>query len=130
MRPGKLGVEIQPFGRLRLAPIALSSQARGESAQLLNAILADSMIVYALYKKHHWLLAGPTFYQLHLLFDKHAEEQQELIDLLAERVQTLGAVAVGATACTHHARSQIRQPNALCGDPRSEAAHRLLLARL
>jgi len=95
MRPGKLGVEIQPFGALRLAPIALSAEARTESAQLLNAILADSMILYALYKKHHWLVAGPTFYQLHLLFDKHAEEQQALIDLLAERVQSLGGIAVG-----------------------------------
>ena len=53
------------------------------------------MILYALYKKHHWLVAGPTFYQLHLLFDKHAEEQTEIIDLLAERVQTLGGIAVG-----------------------------------
>ena len=58
-------------------------------------ILADSMILYALYKKHHWLVAGPTFYQLHLLFDKHAEEQTEIIDLLAERVQSLGGIAVG-----------------------------------
>src|SRR6266516_7826146 len=95
MRPGKLGVEIQRFGALRLAPLALSAEARGESAQLLNVILADSMILYAMYKKHHWLVAGPTFYQLHLLFDKHAEEQLELIDLLAERVQTLGGIAVG-----------------------------------
>ena len=95
MRPGKLGVELQRFGELRLAPIALSSDARTESAQVLNEILADSMILYSLYKKHHWLVAGPTFYQLHLLFDKHAGEQLELIDLIAERVQTLGAVAVG-----------------------------------
>ena len=53
------------------------------------------MVLYALYKKHHWLVAGPTFYQLHLLFDKHAEEQTEIIDLLAERVQSLGGIAVG-----------------------------------
>jgi starvation-inducible DNA-binding protein len=53
------------------------------------------MILYSLYKKHHWLVAGPTFYQLHLLFDKHAEEQLELVDLLAERVQSLGGIAVG-----------------------------------
>ena len=92
---GKLGVEIQRFGALRLLPIALPSTARQESAQLLNAILADTMILYALYKKHHWLVAGPTFYQLHLLFDKHAEEQLELVDLLAERVQSLGGIAVG-----------------------------------
>src|SRR2546422_4251845 len=87
--------ELQRFGSLRLLPIALSAEARGLSAQLLNAILADTTILYALYKKHHWLVAGPTFYQLHLLFDKHADEQLELIDLLAERVQSLGGIAVG-----------------------------------
>ena len=53
------------------------------------------MVLYSLYKKHHWLVAGPTFYQLHLLFDKHAEEQNEIIDVLAERVQSLGGIAVG-----------------------------------
>jgi starvation-inducible DNA-binding protein len=78
-----------------LLPIALSAEARGESAQLLNQILADTTILYALYKKHHWLVAGPTFYQLHLLFDKHAQEQLELIDLIAERIQSLGGIAVG-----------------------------------
>ena len=90
-----LGVEVQRFGTTRLLPIALAEQARAESCQLLNEILADSMILYSLYKKHHWLVAGPTFYQLHLLFDKHAEEQTEIIDLLAERVQSLGGIAVG-----------------------------------
>jgi starvation-inducible DNA-binding protein len=94
-RLAAMGVEIQRFGALRLLPIALSAQARTESCQLLNAILADTMILYALYKKHHWLVAGPTFYQLHLLFDKHADEQNELVDLLAERVQSLGGIAVG-----------------------------------
>ena len=90
-----LGVEIQRFGTTRFLPIALSKTARAESCGLLNEILADSMILYALYKKHHWLVAGPTFYQLHLLFDKHAEEQTEIIDLVAERVQSLGGIAVG-----------------------------------
>ena len=90
-----LGVEIQRFGTTRFLPIALSKEARAESCRLLNEILADSMILYALYKKHHWLVAGPTFYQLHLLFDKHAEEQTEIIDLIAERVQSLGGIAVG-----------------------------------
>jgi starvation-inducible DNA-binding protein len=90
-----MGEEIQRFGSLRLLPIALPAEARMESCQILNVILADTMILYALYKKHHWLVAGPTFYQLHLLFDKHAEEQLELIDLLAERVQSLGGIAVG-----------------------------------
>jgi len=94
-RLAPLGNEIQRFGKTRLLPIALSAQARSQSCRLLNEILADSMVLYALYKKHHWLVAGPTFYQLHLLFDKHAEEQVEIIDLVAERVQSLGGIAVG-----------------------------------
>ena len=89
------GPEIQRFDTLRALPIGLPDKAKASSCRLLNEILADSMILYALYKKHHWLVAGPTFYQLHLLFDKHAEEQTEIIDLLAERVQSLGGIAVG-----------------------------------
>ena len=88
------GLEVQPFGSLRLLPIALAYEARLESCQLLNHVLADSIILASLYKKHHWLMRGHTFYQLHLLLDKHYDEQAELIDLLAERVQTLGEVAV------------------------------------
>jgi starvation-inducible DNA-binding protein len=87
--------ELQRFGSLRRLPIALPDKTRGKSSELLNEILADSMVLYALYKKNHWLVAGPTFYQLHLLFDKHYEEQGELVDLLAERVQSLGGIAVG-----------------------------------
>jgi starvation-inducible DNA-binding protein len=94
-RLGQRAGEVQRYGTLRQLPIALAADARGESAQLLNEILADTTILYAMYKKHHWLVGGPTFYQLHLLFDKHAEEQLELVDLLAERVQSLGGIAVG-----------------------------------
>jgi starvation-inducible DNA-binding protein len=88
------GVEVQQFGTVRLFPIALAQEVRIDSCQVLNQILADSIILYNLYKKHHWLMRGPTFYQLHLLLDKHAEEQNELIDKVAERVQTLGGIAV------------------------------------
>ena len=87
--------ELQRFGTLRQLPIALPAEARRESCGLLNEILADTTILYALYKKAHWNAAGPTFYQLHLLFDKHAEEQLELIDEIAERVQMLGGISVG-----------------------------------
>lgn len=89
------GVQIQEFGTVRHFPLALSAEARLYSCQRLNRVLADSQILFALYKKHHWLMRGPTFYQLHLLLDKHAGEQLEIVDKLAERVQTLGGVAVG-----------------------------------
>jgi starvation-inducible DNA-binding protein len=88
------GHEIQEYGTVRLMPIALSYDARMESCQALNHVLADTMILYSLYKKHHWTMRGHTFYQLHLLLDKHAGEQLGLIDMIAERVQMLGGVAV------------------------------------
>jgi starvation-inducible DNA-binding protein len=87
--------EIQTFDELRELPIALGEDARRESCRLLNEILADSQILYGLYKKHHWLVRGATFFQLHQLLDKHAGEQLLLVDALAERVQSLGGVAVG-----------------------------------
>lgn len=80
---------------MRRLPIARSLEARAESCQLLNQLLADSQILFSLYKKHHWLMRGHTFYQLHLLLDKHASEQLALIDTIAERIQILGGVAVG-----------------------------------
>jgi starvation-inducible DNA-binding protein len=89
------GREIQGFGTVRQLPVALSYDSRMYACQRLNMILADTQILYSLYKKHHWLMRGPTFYQLHLLLDKHAGEQLELVDLIAERVQTLGGIAVG-----------------------------------
>ena len=86
--------EIQPFGHLVRMPIALSETACQESVANLNQVLADSIALRDLYKKHHWQVAGPSFYQLHLLFDKHADEQSELVDSIAERIQLLGGVSV------------------------------------
>jgi starvation-inducible DNA-binding protein len=86
--------ELQPFDHLVRMPIALSEKACRESVTNLNQLLADTMTLRDLYKKHHWQAAGPTFYQLHLLFDKHYGEQNELVDAIAERVQLLGGVAI------------------------------------
>ena len=86
--------EIQPFGHLVRMPIALSEQTCKESVENLNQLLADTITLRDLYKKHHWQVAGPTFYQLHLLFDKHYEEQNELVDAIAERIQILGGVSL------------------------------------
>ncbi len=82
------GKEIQAFGTVRQFPLGLSHDAMLYSCQRLNQLLADTQILYAFYKKHHWLMRGATFYQLHLLLDKHAGEQIELVDTIAERVQT------------------------------------------
>ena len=105
------GAEIQRYGTVRLFPIALSHEARMESCMLLNQVLADSMILFSHYKKHHWLVRGETFYQLHLLLDKHAGEQLELIDLIAERVQTLGGVAIADPRHVAEVTAIPRPPN-------------------
>src|SRR3989454_6699258 len=86
--------EIQPYGRIAKLPIALSESACKESVENLNQLLADTTTLRDLYKKHHWQVAGPTFYQLHLLFDKHYEEQNALVDAIAERIQLLGGVSI------------------------------------
>ena len=87
--------EIQGFQQLRSLPLGMPESSIGQSVTLLNQLLADSITLYNLYKKHHWQLAGPTFYQLHLLFDKHAEEVEHTIDEIAERIQLLGGVTLG-----------------------------------
>jgi starvation-inducible DNA-binding protein len=90
--------EIQEYGKIAKLPIALDEKVCADSAENLNQILADTMTLRDLYKKHHWQVAGHTFYQLHLLFDKHHDEQDELVDTIAERIQSLGAVSLAMAA--------------------------------
>jgi starvation-inducible DNA-binding protein len=86
---------IQKYGTVvKNLPIGLDASARQEIVGRLNLLLADTITLRDLYKKSHWQVGGPTFYQLHLLFDKHAGEQSELIDEIAERVQILGGVSI------------------------------------
>ncbi|NTW96930.1 MAG: DNA starvation/stationary phase protection protein [Oscillochloris sp.] len=126
------GQEIQAYGTVRRLPIALALEARAESCQLLNQLLADSQILQSLYKKHHWVMRGPTFYQLHLLFDKHAGEQSALIDTIAERIQTLGGVAVGDPRHAAELTQISRPPNGVEEVPvmlsRMLDAHELIIS--
>jgi len=85
---------VQEYGTVINRPLSLDHKIRLASVEALNQILADTMTLRDMYKKHHWQVSGPTFYQLHLLFDKHYGEQAELVDTLAERIQTLGGVAI------------------------------------
>lgn len=91
--------EIQAYGTvLHALPIELEEPVRLEMTEQLNLLLADTMTLRDLYKKSHWQVAGPTFYQLHLLFDKHFNEQVEIVDEIAERIQVLGGVALAMGA--------------------------------
>ena len=102
--------EIQPYGTVTHAlPLELEEPVRLEMTEKLNQLLADTMTLRDLYKKSHWQVAGPTFYQLHLLFDKHYEEQDELVDEIAERIQLLGGVSL-AMAADIAETTQIQRP--------------------
>ena len=90
--------EIQPYGKIAKLSIALDETACESSITNLNQILADTMTLRDMYKKHHWQVAGATFYQLHLLFDKHHGEQDELVDTIAERIQLLGGASIAMAA--------------------------------
>ncbi len=87
--------EIQKYGSvIEDMPHPLSARVRADMVAKLNQLLADSITLRDMYKKHHWQVSGPTFYQLHLLFDKHFDEQVEMVDTIAERVQLLGGVTI------------------------------------
>src|SRR6266403_4354408 len=85
---------VQEFGTVVRMPIGLDEKVCGKSVERLNQVLADTMTLRDMYKKHHWQVTGHTFYQLHLLFDKHYDEQLELVDKIAERIQLLGGISI------------------------------------
>jgi starvation-inducible DNA-binding protein len=89
-RLGQDGREIRPYGTLT----GLTDEARNASVAALNQLLADTITLRDLYKKHHWQVAGSSFYQQHLLFDKHYEEQSAVVDRIAERIVSLGGISI------------------------------------
>lgn len=85
---------MQKYGTRFHVPLGLEDKVCEQSISDLNRVLADTITLRDLYKKCHWQTSGATFYQLHLLFDKHYNEQSLLVDLLAERIQLLGGISV------------------------------------
>jgi starvation-inducible DNA-binding protein len=124
--PHERGREIQQYGTVSRLPIGLGQDVRAYISERLNRILADSQILHALYKKHHWQMHDPTFASLHALLGQHADEQAALIDRLAERVQTLGGVAVGDLRHVAELTGVPRAPNGV--EPVAAMLSRLLEA--
>ncbi len=132
-KTGQRAVELQAFGTIAKLPNALSEQVCQASVERLNQILADTITLRDLYKKHHWQVSGQTFYQLHLLFDKHYDEQVELVDQIAERIQMLGGVSYAMAADVAENTSIPRPPKGREEVPvqisRLLTAHEILLQR-
>ncbi|HEU4649506.1 MAG TPA: DNA starvation/stationary phase protection protein [Gemmatimonadales bacterium] len=104
-------------------PIGLDDEVRARNSEVLNQLLADTITLRDMYKKHHWQVSGHTFYQLHLLFDKHYAEQTELVDLIAERIQLLGGISL---AMAHDVAEETRIPR----PPRGREEVPVQIARL
>jgi starvation-inducible DNA-binding protein len=130
-KTGQQAKELQKFGTISRRPIGLSEKVCLASVEMLVQVQVDTMSLRDLYKKHHWQVSGPTFYQLHLLFDKHYEEQSGLVDLLAERIQALGGVSVAMAADVAEMTKVERPPKGREEVPvqisRLLAAHELIL---
>jgi starvation-inducible DNA-binding protein len=102
--------EIQKYGTvIEDMPHPLDAKVRADMVAKLNQLLADSISLRDMYKKHHWQVSGPTFYQLHLLFDRHFDEQVEMVDTIAERIQLLGGVTIAMGADVAET-TRIRRP--------------------
>ncbi len=125
--------EIQAFGTLKRLPLGLEDNARTQSVTALNQILADTMTIRDLYKKHHWQMSGATFYQLHLLLDKHYEEQAVLVDMIAERIMALGGISIAMAPDVAEATKIPRPPKGREDVPtqlsRLLEAHRIILTQ-
>src|ERR1700683_917511 len=124
--------QIQAYGTVSHAlPLELEEDVRLEMTEQLNLLLADTMTLRDLYKKSHWQVAGPTFYQLHLLFDKHFGEQVEIVDTIAERIQLLGGISIAMAADVAETTRIARPPKGREAVPvpisRLLAAHQIII---
>lgn len=90
--------ETQAFGEIVPMPHGLQAKVVKASVQALNQVLADTITLRDMYKKHHWQVVGPTFNQLHLMYDTHYDAQVALVDSLAERIQILGGISLAMAA--------------------------------
>ena len=122
-RGARRAAPVQSFYDLADRRIGLAPKARAESVAALNLILADTITLRDLYRKHHWQTSGATFYELHLLFDKHHGEQDELVDAIAERIQTLGGISIAMAA-------DVAETTMLARPPRDREEPLLQLVRL
>jgi starvation-inducible DNA-binding protein len=114
---------VQEFGALAPVRIGLPADVRAKSVRALNRLLAHTMALRDAYKKAHWQTAGAMFYELHLLFDKHYEEQATLMDSIAERIQTLGGVTVALPG-------DVASESSIARAPRGRESARAQLDRL
>lgn len=78
--------------------IGISEADRGEIADGLNRLLADTYTLYLKTHNFHWNVTGPMFSTLHLMFETQYNELALAVDQIAERIRALGFFAPGSYA--------------------------------
>ncbi|REK22704.1 MAG: DNA starvation/stationary phase protection protein [Actinobacteria bacterium] len=74
----------------------LSEEAREEVAEGLERLLADTYTLYVKTHGYHWNVTGPMFRSLHLMFEEEYMELRDAVDVIAERIRSLGHIAPGS----------------------------------
>lgn len=75
--------------------IGITEKNRQAVAEILNQILADEHVLYNKTRSYHWNVEGPSFMELHKLYEAQYTELAEIIDEIAERIRTIGYYAEG-----------------------------------
>jgi len=75
-------------------PLGLDKDKAREIVQALNRDLASEYVLYQQYKKHHWLVEGAEYWQIHKLLDEHTGQVLKYADMLAERITALSGVPI------------------------------------
>lgn len=103
--------------------IGISEQDRQDIAQGLSKLLADTYTLYLKTHNFHWNVTGPMFQTLHLMFETQYTELALAVDLIAERIRSLGVYAPG-TYKQFAALSSIKEED---GIPKAQDMIRLLV---
>lgn len=88
----------QRYGEFHESPVALSQDICKQVCDFLTSDLCAEYVLFHQTKKHHWIVTGPSWHELHLLLDRHAKGQRKIADEIAERITYLGGVPVGGMA--------------------------------
>jgi starvation-inducible DNA-binding protein len=109
--------------RFTAARIVMAGKANEATIASLNRVLADSMMLRDIYKKSQWEVTGEAFYKLRALYAVHHDEQGDLIELIAERIQSLGGRCIAMPA-------EVIQYTTLATPPRTPELPQAQLRRL
>ncbi|ERG89649.1 MAG: DNA-binding ferritin-like protein, oxidative damage protectant [halophilic archaeon J07HX5] len=95
---------LREFGSVEENELRLDTEKATQIVDALNTDLAATYVLYHQLKKHHWNVAGAEFRDLHLFLDEAAENAEDGIDEMAERLQAIGGTPVsGGAAVEAHA---------------------------